>query len=63
MVSVYVLIFKTGSDEALVNLPVVNKSISKGGNFNTGPQHYDRTKNFLSIEDLKVFEQKCEQSP
>ena len=56
MVLIYVLLFRTGSPEALLKFVTILHKIIRGQDLSTGPQKFGMTQNLVVGEDLRVFE-------
>ena len=56
-VSLYVLVFRTGSPEACIKFHTTIQKITRCQSIKTGLQMYATTKNLLAGEALRVFEQ------
>ena len=58
MLSLYMPMFYTSSDESLLKLLTLMNKILKNQNLITGPKYYVMANNLLSREALQVFEHK-----
>ena len=59
--AIYVLLFRTGSPEALLKFVTLLQNIIRGHDLSTGTQKFGMMWNLVVGESLQVFEQKAQE--